>query len=131
MEQYRIRIGARAVIIEDEAIFLNEFNHGLYYNLPGGGWIPGESLRETVAREVKEESGLDIEVGELLFVGEDEPTRLGRPEEPYQLGVIFRCACKPQSTVTPPTILDTPDNPEWHHTGSKWINVSIPCFYNN
>jgi hypothetical protein len=72
---------------------------------------------------VKEETGLDIEVGELLFVGEDEPTRLGRPGEPYQLGVIFRCARKPQSTVTPPTVLDTPDNPEWHHTGNKWINV--------
>ena len=124
MEKHHIRVGARAIIIEDEAILLNEFANGLYYNLPGGGAEPGESLRETVTREVKEETGLDIEVGELLFVGEYEPTRMGRHGEPYKLEVIFRCTRKPGSTITPPTIPDSdPRNPQWVQTGSKWIKI--------
>ena len=124
MKRYHIRVGARAVIIEDEAILLNEFNNGLYYNLPGGGAEPGETLRETVIREVKEETGLDVEVDELLFVGEYEPTRNQDHGETHTLNVVFRCTRKPQSAVTPPTVPDSdPRNPQNRHTGSKWIKI--------
>jgi 8-oxo-dGTP diphosphatase len=124
MTKPHIQVGARAVIIEDEAILLNEFNHGLYYNLPGGGAKPGESLRETVTREVKEETGLDVEVGELLYLLEYEPTRnQGRHGETHKLSVVFRCTRKLGSTIAPPTIPDSPDNPEWKQTGSKWIKI--------
>src|SRR4051794_17285027 len=36
--------------------------------LPGGGVDPGESVSEAVVREVKEETGLDVEVAELSGV---------------------------------------------------------------
>jgi 8-oxo-dGTP diphosphatase len=38
--------------------------------VPGGKVRLGETMREAVAREVKEETGLDVEVGEPLWVGE-------------------------------------------------------------
>ena len=125
MKRQHIRVGSRAVIIEDDAILLNEFNHGLYYNLPGGGADPGESLYETVTREVKEETGLDIEVDELLYLLEYEPTRnQGSHGETHKLSVVFRCTRKPPSTITPPTIPDSdPRNPQNRHTGSKWIKI--------
>jgi 8-oxo-dGTP diphosphatase len=40
------------------------------WNLPGGRQLPGELLTETVVREVFEETGLRVDVGEVAYVSE-------------------------------------------------------------
>ena len=40
--------------------------YGTHWELPGGYWEPGESLEQTAAREVLEETGVEVEVGELV-----------------------------------------------------------------
>jgi 8-oxo-dGTP diphosphatase len=57
-----VRPSAYGVIIDDAArLAVVRTPHGLF--LPGGGIDPGESPRETVIREVREECGLDVQLG--------------------------------------------------------------------
>ncbi len=66
------RIRVAAVIIQDRRILLirHQKTQGTYWLLPGGGVDYGETLPQALTREVKEETGLDIKVGQLLFVSD-------------------------------------------------------------
>ena len=48
------------------------------WDLPGGGVEPKETLEEALRREMREETSLDVRVGEFLFVAEGERIRDGR-----------------------------------------------------
>lgn len=50
---------------EDEILLVNIRTTGKRY-LPGGGIEIGENTTEALSREFKEETGIDIEVGNLL-----------------------------------------------------------------
>ena len=52
-----------------------------YHVFPGGGWEEGETLEEGVAREVKEEFGIDVEVLEKIY--EYEFPREGNAQKEY------------------------------------------------
>ncbi len=67
-----IRIRAAAVIPRDGEILLVCHRKGdrTYWLLPGGGVEQGESIEACARREVREETGLDITLGPLLFVSE-------------------------------------------------------------
>jgi len=64
------RITSRVIIYQDNKILLSR-NQGLDYWYPGGGgWKYGEDLLECCIREVKEETNLDIDVMDLIYVQE-------------------------------------------------------------
>ena len=62
-------IGAFALILNEknEILFCHRRDHDLR-NLPGWGVESGENPWEAVIREVKEETGLDVQIQELLGV---------------------------------------------------------------
>ena len=66
----RIRVAALLVI--DGRVVLVRHRRGdrVYHLLPGGGVDWGETLSEALRREVREETGLEIDVGPLLFVND-------------------------------------------------------------
>ncbi len=50
-----------------DLLLVHKTDNGLWA-LPGGGVDPGESVSDAVVREVKEETGLDVDVVELSGV---------------------------------------------------------------
>lgn len=73
---YRNKVRTRAcgILLKDNAVLLTELlspvTGTLIWTPPGGGVEFGERIQETVKREFLEETGLKVEVKELLHVNE-------------------------------------------------------------
>lgn len=57
-----------AVMAEGDHSDYLVLNTGSHYELPGGLIQSGEDLREAAKREVKEETGFEVEIGDLLDI---------------------------------------------------------------
>jgi len=104
-----IRVGATGIIIENGKVLVVKFDdeNGPHYNYPRGGLEEGETLRQTAAREVKEETGADIEVGRLLLIVESAPFEVDYVYGPtHFLKFFFECKLKSGSV---PKLPETPD----------------------
>lgn len=77
------RVAVSAVIFEGERVLLAHRRDIDWWNLPGGGMEYGETVEEAVRREVKEETGLDVEVEQLIGV-------YSKPQK-REVVLSFRC----------------------------------------
>ncbi|MFJ8673222.1 NUDIX domain-containing protein [Streptomyces sp. NPDC093589] len=116
-----LRVSARAVVVDQEGrLLLIRHRDGdqEFHVLPGGRVERGETAAEAACREVREETGLRVSVGELLWVREYLPER--HPAHPHhrtpvqQLQLYFRA--QPVSDGTSPAT--APDRTQsaviWH-----------------
>ena len=74
MFQGKVRVRGCGLLIEGDSILLLK-HHGLgideiLWSPPGGGVEFGEDVRKTVRREFAEETGLEVNVGDFLFINE-------------------------------------------------------------
>jgi ADP-ribose pyrophosphatase YjhB (NUDIX family) len=78
----RIAVAGRGLVSRDGGDRLLVSDDGCTWYTPGGRLMPGESLKECVAREVREETGLEVKVGDLVYVAEfwDEDSRQHKVE---------------------------------------------------
>lgn len=71
---HRLRVRASGISILDQKVLLvgltGLVSGGLYWCPPGGGISYGESAREAVAREIREETGVQAKTGRFMFLKE-------------------------------------------------------------
>ena len=65
---YKVR--ATGVLIQDNSLLLvkQKLSNNKNWSLPGGRVEPGETLEQALIREMKEETGLDVEPIHMLYV---------------------------------------------------------------
>lgn len=85
------RLAARAVVLSDDRLLLvNAYpgDRSALWCAPGGGAERGRSLPDNLVREVREETGLIVEVGAPILVNEFHD-----PEGAFhQVDIYFRCS---------------------------------------
>jgi ADP-ribose pyrophosphatase YjhB (NUDIX family) len=77
------RISVNALIFEQGRILLALRRDIGWWNLPGGGMEPGETVEEALRREVLEETGLAVEIERLVGV-------YSKPQK-QEVVLTFRC----------------------------------------
>ena len=79
----RFRVAVSALLFDEHRVLLAHRRDIDWWNLPGGGMELGETVEEAVKREVLEETGLDVEVEQLVGV-------YSKPQK-QEVVLAFRC----------------------------------------
>ena len=115
-----LRVAAYAVIERRGKILLTHWRRGHLHGwtLPGGGIEAGEDPRDTVVREVLEETGLSARTGRLLGVDSRvmvrEEVDEGRDPELHTIRIVYRATVQ--------------DGPLRHEIGgssdeARWVSI--------
>ncbi|QSO47346.1 NUDIX domain-containing protein [Alicyclobacillus mengziensis] len=111
-----IRTTGRALLIHDGHVLAIKYqeNNQVFYALPGGGQETGESLHQNFKRECQEELGIDVKIGELMFVRE----WLDEERHVHQLEFIFECSSYTKIEAVHSVV------PDGSQIGIEWLPIA-------
>jgi ADP-ribose pyrophosphatase YjhB (NUDIX family) len=93
-----LRVGVAAVVFDRRGrVLLQQRSDGGQWGLPGGSVEIGESVRDAVIREVREETGLRVAVRRLVGVYSDPALQVVRYPDGnvwHYVSVCFECAVR-------------------------------------
>jgi len=82
------KVDVRGVVFRDNTLLLLMEKEDGFWTLPGGWADPNESPREAVIREVREESGFEVDAEKLLAIF-DRSKHDHKPSYPFHVYKIF------------------------------------------
>ena len=83
----RFKYRAVGVAIVDDMVLLYQTVGNPYWSLPGGVIERGEQAQAALVREMQEEAGIEVQIGRLVWVGENFYTRGEKPI--HELALYF------------------------------------------
>ncbi|MCR4328640.1 MAG: NUDIX domain-containing protein [Patescibacteria group bacterium] len=96
MDVQKLFIATKAFIVRDGKVLIvresgkyDEGTNAAKYDVVGGRLKPGERFDESLRREVREETGLDVKIGKPFFVNEWRP--VVKDEQWQIVGMFFEC----------------------------------------
>lgn len=126
-EQLTFRPSVYGVLINGDQALLHGYMDG--YDFPGGGLNPGEGLKEGLQREFLEETGITVDVGNLIYVTQDFFIHPATQKAYHTVLMYFICS-NPRGEITT-------NNFDMHEQAvaraAEWKNLSdIPSlkYYN-
>jgi len=83
-----VKFGDKILILRESSDY-KEGANASRYDVVGGRITPGERFDESLLREIKEETGLEVKVGKPFTVAEWRP--IVRGEQYHVVGTFFEC----------------------------------------
>jgi len=113
-----LRAAVYGIIVHDGRALLIRSHHGGRYYLPGGGIEIGERIEDALRREVREETGIEVEVERFERFHEDffyyDPT-----DKAYH-SLLFYYTCRPKTfDVSDDAQVDDEDAEQ-----PRWVDVT-------
>jgi len=118
-ERLSLRVAVYGIVIsEDNKVLMIRSSHNKKYFFPGGGLTIGTTLKETLQKEIQEETGIDVEFLKLVDIKENyfyyDPV-----DEAFQT-VNFFYLCKPLNF----DLLKNEDIKDADAENAAWVSIT-------